>query len=182
MTEPVHDWRFADLTPEDLLLLRDRARQTAIMPAAAQSDEQLDLLEFRSKNQTFALPLSAVAGITELLSIAPVPRAHRLLRGLVSFRGEVLIATETSSIAGGEGSGIADLRRLVALSADGLKLAILVERIISVRQARATSFHANPSLGQGHRFVVGTDEQFVSLLDPAKLIAYVFQELGGGTA
>ncbi len=169
--------RFLNLPPAELALLRERARELARSQREADVGEQLELLDIRSRGQVFSLPLPAVDGIVELGSIAVVPRAPPFVRGLVSFRGEVLIGIELSALVGGAEAGFADLRRVVAVSAGGRKVGILAEKLLSVRRADASSFHAD-SLGQ-KGFVIGIDGSFSSLVDPAGLIELAFSKLVG---
>lgn len=183
MSQPVENGyrSFLKLPADELLILRERARAIAPAPVSSNAvDEVMEVLEIQSRGQSFAIPLTGVEGISPLTSIAAVPRAPRVLRGLVSFRGEVLMGIELAALMGLGGDGLVDLQRVVALGADGLRLAILAERVLSVSQARPSSFSGASALGQQHRFVLGTDARFVSLLDTSALIAHVFRTLGEG--
>lgn len=169
--------RLRALPADELQILKDRARELARPIASADEMAQLELLELHSRGQRFALPLSAIEGITQLTSVASVPRAPAFARGLVSFRGEILIGIELCTFAGGAQPGFADLQRVVAISAGGARLALLAERIVSVRTSSSSAFRADPAWQQP--WVVGTDELFVTLLDPASLISNVFKAFGG---
>src|SRR5262245_20300377 len=92
--------RFLDLKPEDLALLRQRGQELGRAPAAAEPTDLVEVLELVSRGQTYAVPLSAVEGVTELTSIAAVPRGPHFICGLVSFRGEVLVGVEISLLIG----------------------------------------------------------------------------------
>jgi chemotaxis signal transduction protein len=117
-----------------------------------------------------------VDGIVDLSSLAAVPRAPAFVRGLVGFHGEVLLALELSALVGGPAVGFADLRRVIALRVDARKVAIVAERVVSVRAAQLSSFAPDPVRQQP--FVIGTDSRFVTLLDPAALISHAFGLLG----
>jgi chemotaxis signal transduction protein len=169
--------RFLELPGEELLLLRERARELAKVVQPLQDDAQdaQGILEITSRSQTFAVPLSAVDGITDLVSLAPIPGAPPFARGLVSFHGEILIAIELSTLLGGPAVGFADLKRVIAVQTQSAKFAIVAERVISVRNASLSSFLADPVTQQA--FVLGTDKGFVTLLDPAGLASYAFSLL-----
>ncbi|HXN40158.1 MAG TPA: chemotaxis protein CheW, partial [Myxococcaceae bacterium] len=124
---------------------------------------------------SFALPLSALQGITELNSLAPIPRAPPSIRGLVSFRGELLVGVELSALLGHSTTGIVDLKRIIALTCPAMKMAILGEKVLSVRSAPRNSFLPEKSR---FAFIVGIDENFFALLDPDLLVAHVQQLLG----
>jgi hypothetical protein len=170
--------RFGELAPDVLALLRERARAVAQQPAAAtQAGEEMEVLELRSRGQRFLVPLAAVEGVVELTSLATLPRPPPAVRGLVSFRGEVLVGVELALLAGGgAGGGMADLRRVVALAAEGRRLALLTESGLLARSVPLASFGA--MAGQALPFVVGTDASFASLVEPAALIAYAFEGMG----
>ncbi len=134
----------------------------------------MDLLEIQSHGQKFALPLVDLLGVAELASLAPIPRAPRSVRGLVTFRGELLLGVELSALVGQSDTGITDLRRVIALTSHPMKIAILGEKILSIRTAPRDSFKPEPSR---HGFVVGIDENFISLVAPDLLAAHVLQLL-----
>lgn len=163
--------RFLELPEHERAILRDRARETA---AAAKSEEQVELigvLEVESGGQLFALPLDAVEGVVELQTLAAVPRAPAVVRGLVTFRGEVLIGADLARLHGA-GTGIADLRRIVAVAGGGKRVALLTHKGLTVRLADRASFKATET--QAASPVVGVDARHVALLDPAALIAQIF--------
>lgn len=174
--------RFEGLTAEVLEVLRSRGRELA-KPMADYQESGTDLietLEIQSRSQTFAIPLIVIEGIGDLVSVATAPRAPPIVRGLVSFRGEVLLGVELSSLLGGTEGGIADLRRIIALASDGKKIAILAEKVVSVRTVAVDSF--KPNRISQPPFVVGTDSEFITLLDPANLVAHVLRSVRGDVA
>lgn len=170
--------RFHDLPPDELQVLRERARRLAPVPQAGSTGDEVEVLEIHSRGQSFALPLAAVEGVMELASVAALPQAPASVRGLVSFRGEVLVAFELSSLVGGGNPGIVDLRRVVAVSAGGRKLALLTERVLTVRTALVSAF--KPIDGARFAFLVGADATLVSLLDPGGLVTHALGTLQQG--
>jgi chemotaxis signal transduction protein len=169
--------RFLDLPAGELALLRQRAKDLAKAPQETGPKDSVELLELMSRAQRFSIPLSAVEGITELGSLASIPRAPPFVRGLVSFRGEVLVAVELALVVGAS-TGFADLQRVIALTHGGQRLALVTERGLSVREASPSQFKAG-GVGQ-HLAIAGTDETFASLVDVAGLIRHVFDSLGSG--
>jgi chemotaxis signal transduction protein len=129
------------------------------------------VLKIESGGQLFALPLEAVEGVVELQALAAVPRAPAVVRGLVTFRGEVLIGADLARLHGG-GAGIADLRRIVAVAAGGKRVAVLTHKGLTVRLADRAAF--KPPDAQAASAVIGVDPRHVALLDPAALIAQIF--------
>ena len=176
---PVIHQRFHALAQDELQILKDRARALAVPLVSEDTGDRIELLEIHSRGQRFVLPLSAVEGIIQLTSVANVPRVPGFVRGLVSFRGEVLVGIELCTFAGGAQPGFADLQRIIAISGGGAKLALLAEKIVSVRSASTSGFLPDP--GNALPFVIGTDEGFVTLLDPGALIVHAFKALGAGT-
>jgi chemotaxis signal transduction protein len=163
--------RLEKLSVEQLAVLRERAREAAVATEEDDRSDEFEVLEVQSRDQTFALPLNSVEGITDLVSLAAVPRPSSLIRGLVSFRGEVLVGVELASLFGHGSVGVADLRRIVVVASGGNKIAVLTEKALSVGQRRAKTFLA--SSGTKKPFVVGTNERFVTLLDSNALVTYV---------
>jgi chemotaxis signal transduction protein len=104
-----------------------------------------------------------------MVSLAAVPRAAPWVRGLVPFRGEVLLAVELAPLVGSRTGGIADLKRVVALTTGGRRVALLVERVSAVQSVSTSAFRPDPL--ERHPFLVGTDADFLSLLEPSGLLA-----------
>ena len=167
--------RFLELNRTDLELLRKRASELGRAPTDVEAGDLVDLVELTSRGQVYAVPLAAVEGITELTSLAAVPRAPDFVCGMASFRGEVLIGVEISRLIGAA-QGFTDLKRVIALSHDGKKLAIVAEKSLQVRSTPLMRFKTS-GVGQ-HPLIVGTDESFVSLIDVSALVRHTFDALG----
>lgn len=172
----VHE-RFLSLPKGDLELLQQRALEIAKVSENVEQQELLELLEIESRGQRFAVPLKTLEGVVELTSVAPIPRAPGVVRGIISFRGELLLGLELSALVGSTSTGITDLRRIIAVNASTMKVAILAEQITSIRAAPKVSFRPDPS--RRFSFVVGIDENFVSLIDPDALVSQTLNLLGG---
>lgn len=167
-----------ELSPEDLRLLHERARDLAKSSGRDLVDAtNVELLEVASRGQTYALPLESVEGVAELTSIAFLPLAPSFVRGLVGFRGEAMVATEISGMFGESQIGFADLKRIISVAAGGKKLCILAERVMTVRTARLSDFILDPT--SNVPFIIGTDCNLVSLINPALFIEFAFKALGG---
>jgi chemotaxis signal transduction protein len=168
--------RFLDLQDVELRELRARTLDIAKVPQSAEKEDLLDFLEVRSRGQSFALPLHSLDGVMELVTVAPLPRAPPAVCGLVTFRGELLLGLELSALVGNVSTGITDLRRIIAMSAGGNKVAILAESVISIRNSPVRSFR--PETTGRYSFVTGIDEGFVSLIDPQLLITHALKLVG----
>lgn len=179
MSAQMENARFAALTREERAILRERSKQTARVVSVVASERDVEVLELASRGQIFVVPIGAVEGVSELSSLAAVPRSSSFVRGLVGFRGEVLVAVELSGSGDGgrTGGGFADLRRLVCLAAGGRKVAVLCERAMVVRTVDPAEF-VSDALARSS-FIVGTSPEFVSLVDPGAFIQHVFASLGG---
>lgn len=180
MSAPNGFRRFLELSPPDRAVLRERARELGrplTNPQGEGPSDVFELLELSSGGQTFGIPIEAVQGVSELTGIATAPRAPPLLRGFVSFRGEILFGLELSTLLHTGAAGFTDLRRMVVLSAGALRAVLLAEHVLTIRSAHASSF-VRDRLVQ-HPFVLGVDPGLVTLLDPGALIAHAFSSISG---
>ena len=169
-----------ELPAGELEVLKQRARALAKPLSFSQSQDESELVEYleiHSRGQVFAVPLAVVEGIGDLTALAHAPRAPPACRGIVSFRGEILLGLELSILLGSGGAGLADLRRLIILSANNLKAAIVAEKVVSIRSAQPSSFIRDRLAA--HPFVVGVDRDFVTLLEPGLLIQFAFDMVQG---
>jgi len=167
-------WPFAELPPEERAQLQAAARELAKRPEAARQ-EDLEVLIIHSRGQTFAVPLLSVLSVAELHSLALIPRGPAAVRGLVSVRGEVIVAVELAALAGGGQAGLSDLRRVVVVASGPRRLAILTERMLSVRATAASVFARDPLAA--HPAIAGTDAELTSLVDPDALVTEAFRQL-----
>jgi purine-binding chemotaxis protein CheW len=169
-------WAFSELAPAERTALQAAAAALAKRPDTART-EDLEVLALQSRGQAFAVPLQAVLSVTELHSLAFVPRAPPAVRGLVSVRGEVMIAVELAGLTGAGEVGLKDLKRVVVLGIGSRRLGVLAERILAVRATSVSAFKA-----ASHSmvpFVTGLDDELTSLIDPKALIAQAFSLLEG---
>ncbi len=169
--------RFAALDEGTRKLLQERARALAGERTSQEQTEQVELLILQAAGQLLALPLDSVLGVMELTGLAPVPRAPPLVRGLVSFRGEILLGVEASALLGSGHSGIADLRRIVALSAPAGRLALLAEKVVAAETMDRAAFA--PAADGARPWFAGVNADFVTLLDVPELVSSVWRILGG---
>jgi chemotaxis signal transduction protein len=160
-------------------ILRERAREVSKRQDSEHRAEGQEILEVHSRSQNFALPLASIASISELTSLAPIPRVPSAIRGLVSIRGEILIGVELALLASGAASGIADLRRVIVLQSENQRIAVLAERIVAVKNIQLPSFRNERPADMP--FLTGTDENFLSLVDPGALIRFTFNMVSGGS-
>jgi purine-binding chemotaxis protein CheW len=136
----------------------------------------VEMLVFTSGGRSYALPLTSVEGIADLGSLAPIPRAPGFVRGLVNFRGDILVAVEPSTLVGPEVGGFADLAHVAAIVAGGRRVALLLEKNPRVLVARSSDFQPVPS-SPANALIAGLREG-TALLDPAALIDRALGGLG----
>ncbi|MFN7135388.1 MAG: chemotaxis protein CheW [Myxococcales bacterium] len=170
--------RFAQLAVDERRLLQERARALAAQRTEQTTGERIETLLVQAAGQLLALPIENVLGVVELSGLAPVPRAPPLVRGLVSFRGEILVGIEAGALVGSGNSGIADLRRVVALGAPAGRLALLAERVHAAETMDRASFTQGADAGRS--WAAGVNAGFVTLVDVAELVASAWRTLGGG--
>lgn len=171
--------RFLELPRDELALLRERAQALAKTVERSLVGDVIEVLQIPSRGQMFALPITAIEGISDLVSVASIPNAPPFVRGLVGFRGEVLIGMELSLLIGGASMGIGDLRRIICVAGGGMKVAFLAEKALSVRSVSISVFRSDPVVQ--FPFIIGTDSSFVSLLDPAALLAFARRSFERGS-
>lgn len=169
--------RLAGLGTRDLEEVRGRTEEIARRPSTTH-DGREEVLALESRGQSYVVPLPSILGVGDLAGLAPVPRAHPAVRGMIAFRGEVLVAFELAALARAESTGFTDLRRFLILSTPKGRLALLTERTLEVRPVDRNSFVA--STLSAPPFVLGSDGQGVSWVDPDALITHAFGLLKGG--
>lgn len=169
--------RFSALDAGDRKLLQERARALAGQRVAHEEGERVEMLILQAAGQLLAIPLESVLGVMELTGLAPVPRAPPFVRGLVSFRGEILVGVEAGALLGSGQSGMADLRRVVALAAPSGRLALLADKVVAAETMDRGAF--SPAADGTRPWFAGVNADFVTLLDVPELVGSVWRILGG---
>jgi purine-binding chemotaxis protein CheW len=128
-----------------------------------------EVLLFDVGGQRFAVPLGAVREVFNLGPLTPVPTAPGAVAGVTNLRGQVVPVLDLALLLE---VGLHRLRLgdpAVLVEADGVRAALLVERVVGIRR--------RPGAG-----AAPLPEQPATLLEVAPLLGRITAQLARGAA
>lgn len=131
-------------------------------------------LSFRLGDEEFALHVSKVLNILEMMKITKVPKAPVYMKGVINLRGTVLPVVDTKLKFGLDETVYTDKTCIVVmeLTLDDQKVFVgsLVDEVLSVLEIDSGGIQDPPSIGSKYRaeFINGmvkVDDKFIMILD-----------------
>lgn len=134
------------LLPEELAC-RATETETAseIQTVAERSDDALACMVVESGNERYALHLDEVAEVAECGAPTTLPHAPPEVAGMALLRGEALLALSLNGLLGRDDA--ARHAALVVVVRDGIRLGLLVEKVLGIRHYPASAIHPVDKMG-----------------------------------
>ena len=128
--------------------LAERARRFAQLPIApAVAADRIDFLEFMLGPERIAVAVRSVASVQAFDLLTPIPCAPAHIRGIVPVHGELIAVLDLGAWLQLPRQGITQLDQLIVLQFNALKLAVLADRIVGVRQIERAALRAGSGDG-----------------------------------
>jgi purine-binding chemotaxis protein CheW len=109
----------------------------------------VEVVEFEMGGELYAVDISTVREIVEMLPITPLPKAPSFIAGIVNLRGEIVNILTLNSLLGFPDKGISENQKIIFLvpeAAGGTNTGIVVDDVHSVNQIQEGDIE---SLGEG---------------------------------
>jgi hypothetical protein len=169
---------FADDAERTAAILRERSARLAIVPAPRDPPDSVRFVVFSSGGARFGLPLTALQEIAPLAYVARTPGADAAVRGIMSWRGELVSVFDTLALIGGARAGTVPPGYAAIFRDVTPFVALAFERPEGIGRASTASLRGPlewqsraPDLFRG-----ATDEA-VALFETAPLVARLRQSL-----
>lgn len=157
--------------------LKEWAERLAQPPERAESELQ-SLVVFRLHHEWLALPAIALAEVTDPQPIHAIPhRTNRVLRGLVTVRGQLRLAVSLHGLLDIEPDPADDGTdtRFLILQEGAEQWVCAAEEIVGIQRVARDALRGVPStfprIGSHARAVFDWHDRTVGLLDPGPLFA-----------
>jgi purine-binding chemotaxis protein CheW len=115
------------------LILQQRALDLARAPAPAEEGTRIRIVIFAIGDERYAIPAEFVEAINLLEELTPVPCTPNFVAGIVNIRGRILSVLDIHRLLGLEKVQIDDDTQIIAVSAAGLEVGLLVNQVHAVR-------------------------------------------------
>ena len=137
-------------------------------------------LSFNLGDEEFAVNVSKVLNILEMLKITEVPRSPEYMKGVINLRGAVLPVVDTRIKFGMTPTEYTNNTCIVVMEIemdnDIVKVGALVDSVQAVMELEDSEIQPPPSIGSKYKseFIYGmvkVDEKFIMLLDMEKVFS-----------
>ena len=151
-----------------------RAKALAhIPPTQAARGDFLEVIEFVLADEHHALETRRVREVVPLKDFTPLPCTPPFIRGIINVRGQILTVIDLKRFFELPETGIADLHRVIILSADGMELGLVTDAVLQVRAIPADRIQASlPTLtGWRAAYLKGVTDERLAILDADRILA-----------
>ncbi len=154
-------------------ILAERARLLARPAAAAPAGEELVVAEFEAGGEAFCIEARYAHEIVRLRHLAPVPGAPAAVRGVTTYRGEILAVVDVRAVLGQPAGGLADLLWVVVIGDAAPEFGLLADRVTGVARIGASELRplAAGISAPARRLARAMTERAALVLDGAALLA-----------
>jgi len=137
-------------------------------------------LSFNLGDEEFAVNVSKVLNILEMLKITEVPKSPEYMKGVINLRGKVLPVIDTRIKFGMKPTEYTTNTCIVVIEVkiDGeeVQVGALVDSVQAVLELEDSEIQSSPSIGSKYKseFIYGmvkVDEKFIMLLDMEKVFS-----------
>lgn len=154
-------------------ILVERARSLARVPAAPPEGEELLVVAFTVGDEAFCVEAAHVREVVRLRQLTAVPGAAVAVRGVTTYRGEILAVVDPRAALGRPAGALADLLWIVVLGSAEPELGLLAGEVSGVGAIRVPELRPLPAEAspRARRLARAVTERAVIVLDGAALLA-----------
>lgn len=165
--------RTADTEAAARVVLAERARRLARRPSQPESGDTVAVVVFLTGGESFAIETTFVREIVRLRHVAPLPRGPTAVRGVTTYRGEILPVLDVRAVLGHPTEGLADLIRVLVLGRAGPEFGLLADEVAGTASILARDLLAIPAeiSTRARRYLRAMTPDATLLLDGAELLA-----------
>jgi chemotaxis signal transduction protein len=156
----------------DIMLARarDLARPTEV---SIETSELTDVVVFHVAAGAYAVETTHTHHIIRISSLAPIPGSEGGLRGVCVYAGEIIPVFDVSDLLGEAGDPPSANGWALLLGSAEIELAVLVDRIDSVRSIRTSQIEKLSRaalLSEAGNFIAGTLPEGLTVINAAQLL------------
>ena len=154
-------------------VLSERARLLARRPSPPESGDMVAVVTFLVGGESFAIETTFVREIARLRHVAPLPRGPAAVRGVTTYRGEILPVLDVRAVLGHPAEGLPDLIRVLVLGAAGPEFGLLADEVAGTASIPARDLLALPAeiSVRARTYLRALTPDATLLLDGAALLA-----------
>jgi purine-binding chemotaxis protein CheW len=142
-------------------------------PQTETTEVQLEVLEFRLAQESYAVESRYVQEVYPLRDLTPVPCTPAFVLGIVNVRGRIVPVLDIKKFLDLPEKGLTDLHRIVLIRGEDCELGLLADVIVGVRSIPFESLQPSlPTLtGVRSDYLKGVTAERLVVLDLARILA-----------
>ena len=163
----------ADAAAAARAILGERARLLARRPTAPADGETVAVVAFITGGESFAIETAFIREIVRLRHLSPLPRGPAAVRGVTTYRGEILPVLDVRVVLGHPAEGLADLIRILVLGRAGPEFGLLADEVAGAGSLPTRDLLALPAeiSARAKRYLRAMTPDAMLVLDGAALLA-----------
>ena len=154
--------------------------------------ETIDVVEFSLGSERYALDISLVREIVEMMPITPIPRAPSHITGVINLRGEITNIMNLYTLLGLKDTIDDKAKKIIVFmpeAAGGNNVGVIVDNVMSVTPIEDDQVERNSIGSEGGRSQyikgiikvgdgedAGTEKRLILWLDLAKVLSEVMKK------
>lgn len=163
---------------DEVLTLTEGSQPSLFADRSIERVIEVTCLHFRVGSQRYGVPLASVHEILRMRRCAPVPRAPKAVRGVISVRGTVTTVIDLKRVLSSSGAAEerAARQRILLVQTEGEVVGLLSSEVFGVLRLTKDELEAEPPVGGDiGEFVTGIGRpvgqgDMVILLDPSAIV------------
>jgi purine-binding chemotaxis protein CheW len=113
---------------------------------AASADSRVKLAAFRVGSAVYALDVAHVREVVRWQAVTPLPKAPRLIEGVIDLRGAVVPVVDLGRVLGAAAVTAGPGARILIVAEGGLVMGLAVDAALAVMSVDATELEDPPAL------------------------------------
>ena len=163
------------LPPEEQgRILKARAQALARRPAPPiDPRELLEIVEFELAGERYGIEVTQIREVCTLKELTPVPCSPDFVFGIINLRGEIHMVIDLKRFFDLPDSGLTELKEILILESEDMRLGILADTILGVRTIRLAAMESSlPNLsGVRATYLKGVTSERLAVLDATKILS-----------
>jgi purine-binding chemotaxis protein CheW len=134
------------------------------------AQENQELLTFRLSDEVYAIDILKVEEIIRLIDVTPIPRAPKLVKGVISLRGAIIPIIELKRRMGLKETTVGKKNRIIITGLDQGLMGFVSDEVLEVVKVNKNEIESSPNLpGRGDsdhlQGVIRAKNRMIILLD-----------------
>ena len=151
-------------------VLSRRARELAQRPVAATAVRGTLSVFFTLGGEQLAVEARWLLGVTKLGALAALPGAEPPLRGITTWRGELLTVLDVRTLLGIPTTGLTDMTRLLVMGVGRPRFGLIVDTVGDCVDLPENHIRPVSDSSRAQQYVLGVTSDARLVLDGARLL------------